>query len=170
MVIAAARACPEATFVFNGDGAARGELMIKAAGLNNIRFVDPQPMERLSEVLASGDLHLVPLRAGLGAVSVPSKVYSILAAGRPVLAAIDADTEIPRILAASGAGQAVAPDDEVAFVAAVRSMIADSDALTQLGASARIWVAQAASPAAVAAQYEELFARLRCHLKPEIAR
>jgi colanic acid biosynthesis glycosyl transferase WcaI len=170
MVIAAARACPEATFVFNGDGAARGELMMKAAGLNNIRFVDPQPMERLSEVLATGDLHLVPLRAGLGAVSVPSKVYSILAAGRPVLAAIDADTEIPRILAASGAGQAVAPDDEVAFVAAVRTMIADSNALTQLGAAARIWVAQAASPAAVAAQYEELFARVRCHLKPEIAR
>ena len=50
-------------------------------------------------------------RRGLAAVSVPSKTYSILAAGRPVVAAIDADTEIPRLLAASGGGLAVPPDD-----------------------------------------------------------
>jgi hypothetical protein len=50
----------------------------------------------------------VPLRAGLGAVSVPSKTYSILASARPVVAAIDAGTEVTRILASSGAGISVA--------------------------------------------------------------
>ena len=62
------------------------------------------PSDRLPEVLATGDIHLVPLKRGLGRVSVPSKTYSILAAGRPVLAAIDPGTEVPRILAESGGG------------------------------------------------------------------
>jgi colanic acid biosynthesis glycosyl transferase WcaI len=170
MVLAAARVCPEATFVLNGHGAARAELMTVAADISNIRFVDPQPMDRLSEVLASADLHLVPLRAGLGAVSVPSKAYSILAAGRPVLAAIDADTEIPRIVAASGAGLVVPPDDEAVFVTAVREMISHPEALHEMGVAARAWVTQAASPQAVAVQYEDLFTRLTCHLKPQIPR
>jgi colanic acid biosynthesis glycosyl transferase WcaI len=170
MMLEAARLCPDATFVMNGQGAARSELMAAAAGIPNIRFVDPQPMERLSEVMASADLHVVPLRAGLGAVSVPSKAYSILAAGRPILAAIDADTEIPRILDASGAGRVVPPDDQAAFVAALKEMIADLIALETMGAAARAWVTEAASPGAVASQYEDLFTRLGCHLKPQIAR
>ncbi len=159
MVLAAARACPEATFVLNGEGAARAGLMQAASGLSNVRFVDPLPMERLSELLASADVHLVPLRTGLGAVSVPSKLYSILAAGRPVLAAIDADTEIPRILAASGAGVVVPPDHEEAFVAALQAMLADPVARTEMGAAARVWVGAAATPAAVADQYLALFDR-----------
>jgi colanic acid biosynthesis glycosyl transferase WcaI len=161
MVLAAARACPEATFVLNGEGAARAGLEQAASGLTNIRFVDPQPMERLSELLASADVHLVPLRSGLGAVSVPSKVYSILAAGRPVLAAIDPDTEIPRILAASGAGVVVPPDREEDFVLALQAMLADPLARDQMGAAARTWVGEAASPVAVADQYLALFERLR---------
>ena len=76
-----------------------------------MRFAGYVPEARLPELLATGDVHAVPLRRGLAAVSVPSKTYSILAAGRPVVAAIDPGTEIPRLLAASGGGVAVAPDD-----------------------------------------------------------
>ena len=54
-------------------------------------------------------------------MSVPSKTYSILAAGRPVLAAIDPGTEVPRILAASGGGVSVPPDDPEAFFDAFAS-------------------------------------------------
>lgn len=160
MVIAAARALADVTFVINGDGAARAELRAAGAGLANLRFVDPQPAERLGEVLASADVHLVTLRAGLGAVSVPSKTYSILAAGRPVLAAIDADTEVPRILTASGAGLVVPPDDEGQFIAALADLVADSAGRAQMQVGARQWVQGAASPAAVAAQYLEVFRAL----------
>ena len=86
------------TFLINGDGAARAELERAAAGLANVRFAGYVPDDRLAEVLATGDIHVVPLRRGLGAVSVPSKTYSILAAGRPVVAAIDPGTEVPRLL------------------------------------------------------------------------
>ena len=102
MVVAAARTMPALTFLINGDGAARDSLEELAKDLSNVCFSGYQPIERLPEVLATGDIHLVPLKAGLGRVSVPSKTYSILAAGRPVLAAIDPGTEVPRIVGESG--------------------------------------------------------------------
>ena len=116
---------PDVTFLINGDGSARPALERDAAGLANVRFAGYQPASRLAEVLATGDVHVVPLRAGLGDVSVPSKTYSILAAGRPVVASIDLDSEIPRLLADAGAGIAVAPDDPAALVAALRSVLDD---------------------------------------------
>jgi colanic acid biosynthesis glycosyl transferase WcaI len=144
----------------NGDGAAAAELRATAASIPNLRVVGFQPAERLAEVLATGDVHVVPLRRGLGRVSVPSKTYSILAAGRPVVASIDPGTEVPRILEASGAGIAVAPDDPDAFTEALARLLADPDDAARRGAAGRRWVEAAASPAAVASCYEGLVASL----------
>ena len=161
LVLAAARELPQVTFVINGDGSARASLEAESVGLSNVRFAGYQPKERLPEVLASADLHVVPLRAGLGSVSVPSKTYSILAAGRPVLAAVDPGTEVPRMVEAAGAGRVVAPDEPAAFVAAVREMVADPAALAAQGAAGRAWVEQHASPRAVAEAYASLVCDLR---------
>ena len=160
MVVDSARRFPQATFVVNGDGAARASLEERAKGLANVRFAGYQPKDRVAEVLAAGDIHLVPLKAGLGRVSVPSKTYSILAAGRPVLAAIDPGTEVPRIIAASGAGVAVPPDDPEAFAAALDGLLADPAAAARMGEAGREWVLGAASPQAVARAYEDLVRRL----------
>ena len=119
-----------------------------------------QPPERLGEVLAAADLHLVLLRGGLGASSVPSKVYSVLAAGRPVLASIDQGSEVARLLAASGAGRTVVPDDADAFCAAVAEMVDDPDSLAEMGRRARAYAEQAPGPDQVADQYLDLFRRL----------
>lgn len=156
LVVEAARRCPDVTFVVNGEGAARAELEQRSAGLANVRFRGYQPAERLSEVLATGDVHVVPLRAGLGDVSVPSKTYSSLAAGRPVVASIDLDSEIPRLLAASGGGVAVKPGDPAAFVDAIRSLLDDPNRAMRIGAAGRAWVEREASPAAVGASYDRL--------------
>ena len=156
LVVGAARRLPGVAFVVNGDGAARRSLEESAHGLANLRFVGYQPVERLGEVLASGDVHVVPLRRGLGDVSVPSKTYSSLAAGRPVLASIDAGSEIPRLLAAAGAGRTVAPDDLDAFVAALEDLLADAGVRAAMGASGRAWAVREASPAAVGAAYDRL--------------
>ena len=150
MVVDAAESFPDVTFLINGDGAARSTLQDRAVGLTNVIFSGYQPHDRLPEVLATGDIHLVPLKAGLGRVSVPSKTYSILAAGRPVLAAIDPGTEVPRIIEASGAGIAVEPDQPRQFAAALRTMLDDLPAWSAKGAAGREWVLRAASPQAVA--------------------
>ena len=159
LMIEAARVLPNVIFVINGEGAARKSLEAKAHALSNVKFGDYQDASRLSEVLATGDLHVVPLRRGLGSVSVPSKTYSILAAGRPICAAIDLDTEVPRILAAANAGLCVEPDNQAAFVSAIAAMISDRKSLEEMGASGRKWVEGHASPQSIAQRYEALYMR-----------
>ena len=160
LLLAVARARPDVTVLVNGEGVARAALEEQAAGLPNVRFAGYVPEDRLPELLATGDVHAVPLRRGLAAVSVPSKTYSILAAGRPVVAAIDDDTEIPRLLAASGGGVAVTPDDPAAFTAAATQLLDDPAAGAAMGRRGRDWVVAAASPQAVAASYESLIRSL----------
>ena len=160
LLIDAAEVMPQVTFVVNGEGSARSALEEKARHLSNVRFSNYQPTEKVPEVLASADVHIVALRAGLGAVSVPSKTYSILAAGRPILASIDVDTEVPRILKASGAGVVVSPDNSKAFVAALDEMLQNTEKLAEMGRSGRKWVETHVSPAAVAKSYSDLISSL----------
>jgi colanic acid biosynthesis glycosyl transferase WcaI len=151
---------PDVVFVINGGGAARPDLEHRAAGLANVVFVDMQPKARLPEVLAAADVHVVPLKRGLAWSSVPSKLYSILAAGRPILASVDDGTEVARTIERAGAGRSVPPDDPDAFTQALRSMLADRPALAAAGASGRAFVEGWASPAAVAQAYQDLFLEL----------
>ena len=164
LVILAARAFrdtrPEVMFVINGGGAARPELEQQAGDLPNVRFVDMQPLERLPEVLAAADIHVVPLRAGLARSSVPSKMYSILAAGRPIVASVDEGTEVARTVEQAGAGLAVPPDDPEAFIRALAELLDDPARRARMGEAAREFVVDWASPAAVAVSYEQLFTEL----------
>jgi putative colanic acid biosynthesis glycosyltransferase WcaI len=164
LVLAAARALadrPDVAFVINGGGSARAELQQEAEGLDNVHFVDFQPKERLPEVLAAADIHVVPLRRGLARSSVPSKTYSILAAGRPVVASVDEGTEVARVVERAGAGLAVPPDDPEAFTAAVTKLIDAPAQAQEMGRAARAFVERWASPAAVAERYEALFEEMR---------
>ena len=155
-VVEAARRLPDITFVINGDGAARERLEREAAELANLVLIGYQPVERLPEVLAAADIHLVPLRAGLGSVSVPSKTYTALAAARPVIAAVDPGTAIAQLIADAGCGIAVAPDDADALVAAIAELAADPERCRHLGEAGRAWVVDHASPAAVGEAYERV--------------
>ena len=155
-VVEAARRLPDITFVINGDGAARERLEREAAELANLVLIGYQPAERLPEVLAAADIHLVPLRAGLGSVSVPSKTYTALAAARPVIAAVDPGTAIAQLIADAGCGIAVAPDDADALVAAIAELAADPERCRHLGEAGRAWVVDHASPAAVGEAYERV--------------
>jgi len=160
LVVEAARRMPDVSFIVNGEGSSRAELQRQAEGLANLVFVDYQPAERLSEVLASADVHVVPLRRGLGNVSVPSKAYSIMAAARPIVASIDADSEVARMIGDARCGAVVAPDDPDAFVAALGTLLDEPDTLSAMGARGRQWVVEHASPAAVGQAYAALIARL----------
>ena len=149
----------DVVFVFNGEGSRRRELESLACGLHNVVFVDYQPAERLAEVLAAGDVHVIALRRGLAAASVPSKLYSILAAGRPVLAALDSGTEVADVVESQGAGLVVAAEDQPSFTAAVLELVDAAD-LAAMGSAGREFVSRCASPAGVAAAYGGLFEEL----------
>jgi colanic acid biosynthesis glycosyl transferase WcaI len=109
---------------------------------------------------------VVPLNRELSRSSVPSKTYSILAAGRPVVASVDEGSEVQRIVETAGAGIAVPPEDETAFVAAVLDLAGDRERREQMEKSARAYVESAASPRAVAEAYESLFKSLADRRRP----
>jgi len=146
----------EVVFVINGGGSALLGLQQAAADLPNVVFVPYQPPERLGEVLAAADIHVVPLKRGLAKASVPSKLYSILAAGRPVLASVDPDTEVDRTIRLAAAGRCVPPDDAARFIGALRTLIDAPDDRDEMGAAGRRFVEGWVSPQAVASHYDDL--------------
>ena len=147
-------------YVINGGGVMSNQLKQQANVLKNLVVIDYQPVERLSEVLATADLHLVPLRTGLGGMSVPSKIYSIFAAGRPVIASVDSGTEIERIVAESEGGIAVPPDDFDSFIFALESLIENSGLLEEMGNKATVWLENCYSSKTIADDYLDLIRRL----------
>lgn len=125
-------------FVFIGDGANRSALRAQASALPNVRFLPFRPASEIPQVMAAGDVHIVTVRRGLEGVVVPSKLYSILAAGRPVLAVATAKTDVARIVSESGCGLVADPDDPDAVAAAVRELRSAPVRLAEMGRRARL--------------------------------
>ena len=151
---------PDLVFVVNGGGSARPALERRARGMGNVRFVDLQPKERLGEVLAAADIHVVLLRTGLAKASVPSKLYSILAAARPIVASVDPGTEVARTIDAAEAGVSVPPGDAEALTKALRRLLDNPEEMSRMGTAGRAFVENWPSPSEVAATYESLFREL----------
>ena len=111
-------------FAIVGDGASKASLQadVAARGLTNVAFLPFQDREDLSESLGAADVHLVGLRRGLAGAIVPSKVYGILAAGKPYLAAVEPETEPALIAEEYGCGMRVDPGDPRALADGVLAM------------------------------------------------
>jgi colanic acid biosynthesis glycosyl transferase WcaI len=138
MLVAAAAALqdrPQIRFVFAGEGAARGRLEQAAAGLGNVRFLPLQPAERLNDLLNLADLHLLPQRAGVADLVMPSKLLGMMASARPVIAGADASSALGRVV--SGCGLIVPPEDGAAMAAALRTLAADPARRGALGQAGR---------------------------------
>ena len=98
-------------FLMIGDGPRRSEIQraVSERGLTNVRFLPAQPAAKLSESLSAGDAHLVTMRPNLCGLVVPSKVYGVLAAGRPCLFIGPADSEAARLISEQDAGLVIDP-------------------------------------------------------------
>jgi colanic acid biosynthesis glycosyl transferase WcaI len=124
-------------FVFIGDGANRAALESAAGVTPNIKFAPFRPVEQIAHVMMAGDLHIVTVKRGLEGVVVPSKLYSILAAGRPILAVAPPESDAARIVVESGCGIAADPDDPAAVAAAIKELRAQPERLAEMGRRAR---------------------------------
>jgi glycosyltransferase involved in cell wall biosynthesis len=141
LVEAAARlqSCERLVIAVVGDGARRQALQDQAArrGLTNIRFFPYQPKELLHESFASADAFLVSLKPGLEGYIVPSKLYGILASGRPFVAAVDPSCEAAMIAREHQCGTVAPPGDVEALVAAIAALHDNPAATGAMGANAR---------------------------------
>lgn len=147
-------------FLINGEGAGRPDVDAWASERSNVTVIDYVAPDQVPEVLATADLHLIPLKAGLARSSTPSKLYGVLAAGRPALASIDEGSEVWETLADAHAGRSVLPGDDEAFLAELDDMINSPGNLARMGENGRQYVETRLSPDSQAEAYEELFERL----------
>jgi colanic acid biosynthesis glycosyl transferase WcaI len=122
-------------FVVCGDGLMKPHLEAAAAGLPNVRLLPLQPSERLSELLATADIHLLPQSPDAADLVLPSKLSGMLASGRPVIATCRPGTEISEIV--SRCGLVVAPQDSAALALAVSRLADDMPMRLDLGRRAK---------------------------------
>lgn len=125
-------------FVLIGDGARRAAVAetIAAKKLSNIRLLPKVPRKKMGEVLAACDVALISLDRRMLGLGVPSKLYTILAARRPILAIVPEASEVALVLKEEACGYNISPADANQLASAVERLI-DSDAsLGQMGEKA----------------------------------
>jgi glycosyltransferase involved in cell wall biosynthesis len=122
-----------------GNGSMRDALQRDAdgRGLTNVRFLGYQPKAALHESFAAADAFLVSLKAGIEGYIVPSKVYGILAAGRPYIAAVDPACEAAVIAQKYRCGLAAAPGDPDDLARQIHALLGDPAGAIAMGANAR---------------------------------
>lgn len=123
--------------VFVGQGAQRDRVEKMAGGSRAVRLLPFRPQEEIPHVIAAPDVHIVTVRRGLEGVVVPSKLYGILAAGKPVLAVAPPSSDAVRIVTAAGCGLAADPDEPSSVAAALRALRSDPARLSEMGRRAR---------------------------------
>ena len=126
-------------FAIVGDGARRRQLedMATQRGLTNVRFFPYQPKDLLHESFATADAFVVSLKPGLEGYIVPSKLYGILAAGRPFVAAVDPTCEVATIATTQSCGVVAPPGDIDALVASIAKLYDNPNHARLLGENAR---------------------------------
>lgn len=123
--------------VFIGEGAQKQQVQQAAQGCANVRFLPFRPAGELPSVMAAGDLHVITIKKGLEGVVVPSKMYNIFAAGRPLLAVATQKAEVARWAEQCACGLAADPDDAEQVAKSVRSVLAAPERLEQMSREAR---------------------------------
>lgn len=126
-------------FVFVGDGKRRCDVETRAEqlALSNVRFADFRPLNALSDSLAAADVLVATMRPDAGGMVVPSKIYGMLAAGRPSIFVGDENTEAARLLVDHGAGWVVAPGEVGRLAELLGQLANDSDERHSVGRRAR---------------------------------
>jgi colanic acid biosynthesis glycosyl transferase WcaI len=123
--------------VFIGEGVRKEQIQLAAQNSRNIRFLPFRPASEIPAVMAAGDLHVVTIRRGLEGVVVPSKLYNILAYGRPILAIATERAEVARLAQQHECGIAADPDDPTQVTQAVQRLFDTPERLDHMGRQAR---------------------------------
>jgi glycosyltransferase involved in cell wall biosynthesis len=133
------RAQRNIVFLFVGDGHRRDwvEGEARGRGLENVLMKPLQSRERLAESLSVPDLHLVSLLPDLERCSIPSKLYGILAAGRPTLFVGDLNGEVAQIITEGSCGIAVAIGDADGLARQIAELAASEPLRRRMGDNAR---------------------------------
>ena len=150
---------PDVRLLIRGNGSRETMLMdsVKERGLDNIAFEPLLSLEKFNDGLADGDIHLVPQSPDAADFAAPLKVYSIMAAGRPIVATALQDSALWDLQEATGgAVVCVPPNDPQAFARAVLPLLDDEVLRRELGRKGRRYVETFATRDIVLSRYASL--------------
>lgn len=142
----------EILFVLCGEGPAKRALELQAGSLSNILFLELQPEDKLNELVNLADVHLLPQLANAADLVMPSKLGTMLASGRPVIAAADPDTEISHIL--NNIGVLIRPENATALAESLAQLIENPFERTKLGNLGRAYACEHLDKSAILSRLE----------------
>jgi colanic acid biosynthesis glycosyl transferase WcaI len=153
---------PKLRFLIVGGGTRESWLRDQLARekLQNVTLLPYQPRSLVPQVYASSDVSLVPLKRGTAQETFPSKIYTIMAAGRPVIASADPDSELAWIIKEAKCGMVVEPDNPEALARVITHAYHENAELQQQGKNGRAYVVAHHSRQAVGCQYDALIRQL----------
>lgn len=160
-VLAAAeeiKSIPNVEFLLVGEGNVKKELVDQARmmELKNVRFLPTQSEDEYPKMLASADIGLVTLRKTLGDLSLPSKVFTLMAAGKPILASVPENSSIKSLVESVGCGVWVPPEDPVKLSEAVRLFHNQEYDIESMGQKGRAYLEKNYSRRSQTAKYHQL--------------
>ena len=161
-IVECARRCadePDIHFLFLGWGAKEPWLRrtVAASHLSNITILPPRPRSEIPVSLNACDLAVISFMPKMAGVSVPSRMYNVMAAGKPIIAVADPESEIARLVREEALGWVVEPQRPDRLLAAVREARADQASRASMGARARCAAETKYSPESVMVKYNRLF-------------
>lgn len=147
---------PDVRLMMVGDGQAYGMVADALRDDRRAMVLPTQAREVLPALLGAADVGLVPLRRGMAATCIPSKVFGIMAAGRAVVAGVEAESETAGLVMASGAGVVVPPEDAGALAGAIRALYGDRARVGAMGSAGRRFVVAHHGRDAIVERYERV--------------
>ncbi|MDD9148993.1 MULTISPECIES: glycosyltransferase family 4 protein [unclassified Sporolactobacillus] len=132
-------------FVFIGEGAVKKQMQrfVADEAIKNVFFLPYQPKDFIKFSLNAADVHLVVNQKGIKGVSVPSKIYGVMAAGKPVIGVLERGSEAERLITGSSCGRVVEPHDYKGAAALIRGFyLMERGQREQMGLKGRHYLEQ----------------------------
>jgi colanic acid biosynthesis glycosyl transferase WcaI len=150
----------DVAFIFIGDGAKKAEVEAAARELPNVRLSPYQSRDQLSESLSAGDLHLIGLSPEMEGLIEPSKLYGVMAVGRPTLFVGPKGSEVARTIARHDCGRVFENGDASGLAAAIAELVDAPELCRAMGARARAALVQRYSRRVATAAFHDLLEEL----------
>ena len=146
-----------------GLGARHDELetLAEVLEVDSVILLPYQPREVLPPVTCGADVHFVGLARGLSGFVVPSRIWGVLAAGRPVLAAADDDSETVALVRETGCGIAVPAGEPLRLAEAIRACYDGVHDLDEMGRRGRAYAEAKADRSYAVARYRSVLEEVR---------
>lgn len=148
---------PDVRVILRGDGSERARIEARVAemGVGNTSFLPLVPADQLCQSLQSVDIHLVPQAMNVANYALPSKLFTIMAAGRPFVCLAERGSPLERLARESGAGICVYPNDDEALYSAVARLADDRELISEMGRRGRSFVRANMDRHAILESYEK---------------